>query len=486
MLFNSYEFIFLFLPLTVIGYFGLLHLGLRTSARGWLLLSSLFFYSYWKLEYLPLILGSVVFNYSVGAALGGGWLVTRLGAGRLLALGVTANLSVLAWFKYADFLIENLNRSIGADLPALHIELPLAISFFTFQQIAYLVDSRRGLTTEYDPLRYSVFVTFFPQLIAGPIVHHSEVIPQFSSEHKLRLSYRSICLGITVFAIGLFKKTVIADNLAVYANVGFDEAGSLHLIAAWAASLSYTLQIYFDFSGYADMAIGAALLFNIDIPINFNSPFKALDIQDHWRRWHITLSRFLRDYVYIPLGGNRVIEIRINRNLLLTFLIGGLWHGAGWTFIFWGFLHGSAQIAHRQWRRLGLSMARLPAWLLTFAFVNFCFVFFRALDWSDAIRVVRGMSGIDGVLLPESLEPTLGFLGSYGVQFGDVYAALRADGDLGISIIAALSIATLAPNSMQLKDRFRPNLFWLVFVMITLYWGVSGLTNVNEFLYFNF
>jgi len=252
-----------------------------------------------------------------------------------LTFGVISNLALLGYFKYTDFFLENFNLAFDGSVPLLHLALPLAISFFTFQQIAYLVDSYRCETAEYAFLNYALFVTFFPQLIAGPIVHHAEMMPQFASKWNLVKNYKNIATGLFIFSIGLFKKVVIADTFAQWATAGFDQAEYLNLIEAWATSLSYTFQLYFDFSGYTDMAIGAALLFNIKLPINFNSPYKALDIQDFWRRWHITLSRFLRDYIYIPLGGNVKGPFRIYNIILATFILGGIWHGAGWTFVFW-------------------------------------------------------------------------------------------------------------------------------------------------------
>ncbi len=257
----------------------------------------------------------------------------------------------------------------------------------------------RGETKEYDFLNYALFVTFFPQLIAGPIVHHKEMMPQFASRWNMVKRYKNIALGLFIFSIGLFKKVVIADTFAVWATAGFDTATTLNLIEAWATSLSYTFQLYFDFSGYTDMAIGIALLFNIKLPINFNSPYKALNIQDFWRRWHMTLSRFLRDYIYIPLGGNRKGEFRTYTNLLATFLIGGLWHGAGWTFIFWGFLHGLALVIHRVWQSLGFKMNKILAWFITFNFVNMAWIFFRAKEWDDAIKVLSGMFSLDNVVI---------------------------------------------------------------------------------------
>jgi len=254
----------------------------------------------------------------------------------ILTAGIAANLLLLAYYKYTHFILENVNLVFGTNYVIPHIVLPLAISFFTFTQIVYLVDSYRGETAEYDLLNYSLFVTFFPHLIAGPIVHHRQIMPQFASRWTLAKRYPNILKGLFIFSIGLFKKVAIADTFAVWADVGFDGGQQLTFFAAWATSLSYTFQLYFDFSGYCDMAIGASLLFNIWLPINFNSPYKALDIQDFWRRWHITLSNFLRDYLYIPLGGNRRSASRTSINLFVTFVLGGLWHGATWMFVIWG------------------------------------------------------------------------------------------------------------------------------------------------------
>ena len=338
--------------------------------------SSLFFYSWWNIIYLPLILGSVLFNYIIGVSLSKRSDHTQIRKKQLLAFGIIFNIFLLGYFKYADFFIHNVNYISNTNFPTLGLVLPLAISFFTFQQITYLVDSYKKETKEHDFLNYAVFVTFFPQLIAGPIVHHKEMMPQFANVRNKVKNYKNIVLGIFIFSIGLFKKVVIADTFALWATHGFDVANTLNIFEAWATSLSYTFQLYFDFSGYTDMAIGAALLFNIKLPINFNSPYKALNIQDFWKRWHITLSRFLRDYVYIPLGGNRKGKYRVYSNLLVTFLIGGLWHGAGWTFIFWGFLHGVAMAVHRVWKELNFTVNKYLAWFVTFNFLNASWVFF--------------------------------------------------------------------------------------------------------------
>ena len=297
----------------------------------------------------------------------------------------------MGYFKYSDFFISNINFLFSSDISLLNLTLPLAISFFSFQQIAYLIDSYRNETKEYSFINYCIFITFFPQLIAGPIVHHKEMMPYFASPKTKVINHKNISKGIYIFSIGLFKKVVIADSFSIWATNGFDTAQTLSLLEAWATSLSYTFQLYFDFSGYCDMAIGAALLFNIKLPINFNSPYKATNIQDFWRRWHITLSRFLRDYIYIPLGGNRHGDTKTCANLMTTFLIGGIWHGAGWTFVFWGFLHGVALVIQKIWSELGFRLNKFVAWFITFNFVNIAWVFFRAKEWDDALKVLKGM-----------------------------------------------------------------------------------------------
>jgi len=402
MLFNSYIFIFIFLPVSFFIYFFLLKKRLILGAKGFLVFASLFFYSWWNIIYLPLILSSMIFNYFIGKFLNKNYKKEKINKKLLLTLGIIFNIILLGYFKYTDFMIENFNLIFDTSTSLLHLALPLAISFFTFQQIAYLVDSYRGETAEYNFLNYAFFVTFFPQLIAGPIVHHSEMMPQFASPHNLVKKYKNIALGLFIFTIGLFKKVVIADNFAIWATTGFDKAEVLSFFEAWATSLSYTFQLYFDFSGYTDMAIGIALLFNIKLPINFNSPYKALSIQDFWRRWHMTLSRFLKEYIYIPLGGNRNGEVRTYSHLLATFILGGIWHGAGWTFIFWGFLHGIALVIHRIWNKFFFQLPRWFAWFVTFNFINISWVFFRAKEWDDAIKVLNGMIDYNHIVLTKT------------------------------------------------------------------------------------
>lgn len=490
MLFNSYAFIFFFLPITFFVYFYLNARRLTEAAKGFLVFASLFFYSWWNITYLPILLGSMLFNYTVGVSLAKNQQHTRTGKKTLLVIGIIANIALLGYFKYADFLIANVNLLGGSDLPPLHLALPLAISFFTFQQIAYLVDSYRGETREYDFLNYANFVAFFPQLIAGPIVHHKEMMPQFAAARNKVKNYRHIAMGMFIFAIGLFKKVVIADTFALWAVKGFDNATSLNFFEAWTTSLSYTFQLYFDFSGYTDMAIGAALLFNIRLPINFDSPYKSRSIREFWRRWHITLSRFLRDYIYIPLGGNRHGDFRTYNNLMATFLIGGLWHGAGWTFVFWGFLHGAALVIQRLWQKTGIRMPDVLAWFITFNFVNVAWVFFRATSWSDALKVFKGMAGMNGIALPGALARPLHFLPDGLFTFGQWMRQMALSGDGGLKAViwvtAGVFLVLVFKNSIELLKAFRRRRWEMALMLFLFSYAVLSLDKPSDFLYFNF
>jgi D-alanyl-lipoteichoic acid acyltransferase DltB (MBOAT superfamily) len=491
-LFNSYEFIFLFLPVTFFVYFFLTSKRLIIGAKGFLVFASLFFYSWWNLLYLPLILTSMLFNYIIGNSLNGNKTKIKVQKKTLLAFGVVANLSLLGYFKYADFFIENFNFAFDGTIPLLHLALPLAISFFTFQQIAYLVDSYRQETKEYDFLNYALFVTFFPQLIAGPIVHHKEMMPQFANSWNLFKNYRNIALGLFIFSMGLFKKVVVADTFAVWATAGFDTATTLTFFEAWATSLSYTFQLYFDFSGYTDMAIGAALLFNIKLPQNFNSPYKATNIQDFWRRWHMTLSRFLRDYIYIPLGGNRKGSFRTYNNLMATFILGGLWHGAGWTFVFWGFLHGLALVIHRFWQQLGFRIHGALAWFITFNFVNVAWVFFRAKEWEDAMKVLKGMFNLSS----ESLKFNIEFIDTFSMwlntplhqHFPYLLSQPNMDEIALVYIAVILPFVLWAKNSnAYLNQKIVSLKMLLIGSFLFAYAMISSLSSSTEvFLYFNF
>jgi len=482
LLFNSYEFIFLFLPITFFIYFYLNQKHLTELAKGFLVLASLYFYSFFSIINLPLMLISMVFNYTLGKELSKYIQKKRKYSKKmLLVFGVITNLMLLGYFKYTDFLIFNFNRLLDTNMPLLHIALPLAISFYTFQQIAYLVDSYRGETKEYDFLNYAVFVTFFPQLIAGPIVHHSEMMPQFAKMKNKVKNYYNIALGLFIFGMGLFKKVVIADTFAVWSNMGFDAKDALSMTEGWISSLSGTFQIYFDFSGYTDMAIGIALLFNIKIPINFFSPYKAISIQDFWRRWHITLSRFLKDYLYIPLGGNRKGEIRTYLNLFTTFLLGGIWHGAGWPFVLWGILHGGALVIHRFWQKLGFRMNKFLAWFITFNFINITWVFFNAGlnggNFSAAKKVLKGMFTGE-IVIPDSLKELMLGTGKWlNLYQGESY--------IFIWIIMAFFLVLFFPNSMEWRKKFKLNFFYMICTVL-FFLAIFILYRKSEFIYFNF
>ncbi|MFY1894444.1 MBOAT family O-acyltransferase [Achromobacter xylosoxidans] len=433
MLFNTYEFLFAFLPVTcLVGWFLLARNATRLAVI-WLFAASLVFYGSWSAEAIPLLLASALFNYGSGAV------IERADRHRkaLLALAVCCNLLLLGYFKYSNFLIDNLAPLLGLATGArLNIELPPGISFFTFTQIAYLVDTYQRKTHERRPEAYGLFVTFFPHLIAGPILHHRAMMSQFTrlGRHSINTEVLAVALGFLL--IGLFKKVVLADGIAPYVGPVFDaarEGKPLTAAAAWLGSLAYTFQLYFDFSGYSDMAIGLAYLFGVRFPINFNSPYRALNIIEFWRRWHMTLSRFLRDYLYIPLGGNRKGPWRRSVNLMLTMLLGGLWHGAGWTFIIWGGLHGIYLLINHAWQRAGLRLPGLLAWPLTFLAVVCAWVFFRADNLHAATHLLEAMF-------------------SFRSKPADIAQAAPADLATRLAILAA--IAFLLPNTQQFFGRF--------------------------------
>ncbi|MEC0143778.1 MBOAT family O-acyltransferase [Paenibacillus alginolyticus] len=466
MLFNSLEFIFLFLPVSFVVYFILNKYKLVLFSRIWLVACSLFFYSWWDIKYLPLLLLSIFFNFGLGIIISKHR--ERFNPFFVLLVGISINVLLLGYYKYYDFFIVNINDIFSSDLNLINVILPLGISFFTFTQIAFLVDAYKKEVKEFDIVNYMLFVTYFPHLIAGPILHHKEMMPQFASLKNKFINYKNVSRGLFIFSIGLFKKVIIADTFAGWASYGFDKTSSLNFYESWATSLSYTFQLYYDFSGYTDMAIGIALLFNIKLPNNFNSPYKALNIQDFWRRWHMTLSRFLRDYIYIPMGGNRKGLYRTYTNLLITFIIGGIWHGAGWTFLFWGFLHGIALVLHRIWSGLHIKMNKVIAWFITFNFINITWVFFRAKDWDHAIKVLNGMFGLTGLSMSISDN-----------AFANLpYAFLL--------ILLFLFVVTITKNSIELMDEFKPSIRSAIVISIIFVVSVLLSQKVSEFLYFNF
>ncbi|GAB6051314.1 MBOAT family protein [Magnetospira thiophila] len=529
MLFNSYEYLVFFLPLVLIGFFAISRRFGREWAIVWLVLASLFYYGWWNPLYLGLMLFSMGFNFAVGRAIGQLPDPRSLSRRLLLMGGIACNLGLLGYYKYANFFVDNVNALFDSSLNLAPIVLPLAISFFTFQQIAYLVDVHEGLVEEYSFFHYALFVTFFPQLIAGPIVHHSEMMPQFMRDEVLTPRAKNIAIGATIFFIGLFKKAVLADGVAAYATPVFNVAqtgGELSLFTAWGGALAYTLQLYFDFSGYTDMAIGSARLFGIRLPLNFFSPYKAGSIVAFWRRWHMTLSRFLRDYLYIRLGGNRHGPARRYGNLLATMVLGGLWHGAGWTFVIWGGLHGIYLMINHGWHLLCRQLKlgdlrrfaawRVFAWGLTFLAVVVGWVFFRAESFDAAIAMLRAMVGLNGVALPNALFVQLSAPLQQALRDLGVGTFLGQGRDFGFTylwVVSLLALALVAPNTSQLMRRYRPTVNFyprpqedaiqpLGHWMLSLAWrpswrwalgiallagcGILALSSVSEFLYFQF
>ena len=494
MLFNSYIFILIFLPITLMGYY---FFSMRSNPRiaiFLLVIASLFFYGWWNPSYLGLILTSILFNYWNSR-----FISRSTGASRkyFSIFGIAANLALLGYFKYANFFLENLNVLFFDSVFHLsNIVLPLAISFFTFQQIAFIVDTYKGEVDEHSFLDYCLFVTFFPQLIAGPIVHHKEMLPQFKVAKTLRENQQLISMGLTIFIIGLFKKVVIADTLANFATPVFAFAElnyTMSFAEAWTGAIAYTLQLYFDFSGYSDMAIGIAFMFGIRLPENFNSPYKATNIIEFWRRWHMTLSRFLRDYLYIPLGGNRMGNIRRLLNLMLTMILGGLWHGAGWTFVFWGTLHGFYLVVNHGWKilvkRMNLAkkeptfIGKNVAWLITFVAIIISWVFFRAESFQGALNILSAMSMSSA---NESIVADMAILAFPNELISDQL-------EVWVLFAALMIIVRYAPTTVKWVTSDEPNrFFWagrtVDAVTVALLFAISifHIQSYSEFLYFQF
>ncbi len=454
MLFNSYVFVFLFLPVTLAVFFwlGASHRGL---AKWWLVLVSFAFYGYWEPAHVPLLLASGVFNFTLGRTIARNraqWSARRLRL--VLAFGIVADLALLGLFKYAGFTADIVNAAAGTHLPRPDWALPLGISFFTFTQIAFLVDAARGRAAEYSLRNFLLFVSYFPHLLAGPILHHKEMMPQFDRQRVGRFSTTLMSLGLALFTIGLAKKVLLADAFAPIANGFFDGAHDLPptIAEAWIGTLAYSFQIYFDFSGYSDMAIGLALMIGIRFPLNFNSPYKAASIVDFWRCWHMTLSRFLRDYLYIPLGGNKLGAGRRYANLLLTMLLGGLWHGAAWTFVIWGGLHGLYLLIAHAWRAHMPPIGLWPGRILTFVVVCIAWVFFRATSVGTSLTIVFTMAGWHGISLPGWAEGRIGALRSLGAfKFEGVFPhGFFEPRSAAALVLAGLVISWFLPNSQEL------------------------------------
>ena len=505
MLFNSLEFIFVFLPIALAVHFLAAGHGIRAAATV-TTLSSLFFYAWWKPSFLPLPVLSITFNFLLAG------LITRTQRDRArwwLILGVTANLLVLGYFKYSDFLLSTLEqRSPGSP------NVPLALSFTTFVQIAFLVECYRKAPTTPLPF-YAMFVSFFPHLIAGPIVRWSELGPQIADKDHYRPDWDNIAKGLTIFCLGIAKKVLIADKLAVFVAPVFDAASageSVSAVAAWGGSIAYSLQLYFDFSGYSDMAVGLGLLFNFRLPINFAAPFRSTSIIDLWRRWHISLSRFLRDFVYVPLGGNGSGPLRRSLNLIVTMVVGGFWHGANWTFICWGAFHGILLTANHLWRSLrgereASAAGRFVGWFLTFAAFAVGMTMFRSADLATSGRLLQAMVGFGHA--PENPPVMVGFdfwvmekgfvteafvrnwLGSYWSVVGS------------LATMVAFAIAIAVPDTMELVDyregeprsnwrrsgsplRWSPSPAWALAVLALFGVAFANLGSFSEFLYYQF
>lgn len=477
MLFNSYEFIFVLLPFSLIGYFLLNKAEKYSAAKVLLIAVSLFFYGYNEWKYLIIIILSILLNYIVCKLL----MKYEQRKRFILIISILLNLLILGYFKYTDFLIKNINLFLSSEIGYLELALPLGISFFTFQQISYLVDASKGECCSYSFLDYILFVTFFPQLVAGPIVSHDEMLPQFASKDNKQVNYRNIVKGIQAFSIGLFKKVIIADNVGKIVSFGYQNLGSLSSLEAILTILAYTLQIYHDFSGYCDMATGIALMFNIHITQNFNSPYKAKTIVEFWKRWHMTLTRFLTKYVYIPLGGNRKGRVCQYINIFIVFVVSGVWHGAGYTFIVWGMLHGLANILCRM---MGKYIRHIPGWInwcMTFLFINLSWIVFRAENMGQAYqlisRIFAGGTSIHAELIETMLQPTLISVPSQFLPFSFVMIML-------FTLIVLVDVKTKNTNEIIEENNFGIISFMKTYVLFII--SVLSLSGVSTFLYFNF
>lgn len=525
MLFNSYVFIFIFLPVVWCGFFALGRHGQPGArlAATWLAAASLFFYAWWDWHFLLFLGLSILFNFGMGR-----WMTQTRSTGKVarlkwqLVFAISTNLLLLGYFKYVNFFLSIGDTLFGLDTGTLSVVLPIGISFFTFTQIAFLVDVQAGKVREADFIHYILFVTYFPHLIAGPVLHHAEMMPQFRDPNTYQPQARAVAVGLTIFIIGLFKKVALADQIAPMANAAFAAAQGhpISFLEAWGGALAYTVQIYFDFSGYSDMAIGLSLAFNIRLPLNFDSPYKATSIIDFWRRWHMTLSRFLRDYLYIPLGGSRSGGAQRFTNLFITMVLGGLWHGAGMTFVVWGALHGSYLMVSHAWR--ALTKGRLPEhhpvlsvlyWMATFLAVVVAWVFFRADDMTSALAMLRGMADVTHIILPADWTPASAGLRSALetggiVSFGPV-PYFRGTEQVTLTL-ALLGVALLLPNVRQmmagenvatggttesttagsyfkaLRLHWEPRRLWAAATLLMFVGSMFRMTRVSQFLYFQF
>lgn len=460
MLFNSYIFIFAFLPIVFIGYFLLNKLDLIKTSKYFLLGSSIFFYGYFDIKYVPLLIGSMIFNFYFGK------LLSEKKNKIYLTIGIISNVALLSYFKYTDFFIKNFNWAFNSDMDLMNIILPIGISYFTFQQIAFLVDSYRGETKEYDFLNYGLFITFFPQLLMGPIIHHKDVIPQFENKINLNINWNNIALGLFIFSIGLAKKTLLGDPLTNYAEYAFSNYEKLTMIETWYASLSFLLSYYFDLSGYADMAIGIGKMFNINIPKNFNSPYKARNFADYWQRWHITLSKFLGDYVYKSLGGNKKLVHIMYLNIMITFLVSGFWHGAGWTFVVWGLLNGLFVVIAHIMKKANIMLNLYLAWFLMFFGLMVTRILFVSDGFEQAWFMILNLFNINNLRFDNLIyiDPIL----------------------QSIYLIVALYVCLGFKNSLEIAEKFETNIKYGIYTIVLFTLSLFTFSNAKVFLYFQF
>ena len=487
LLFNSYIFILFFLPVCILGYFSLNNLKKFNLAQLYLLILSLWFYGYFNPSYLLIIAASIVINYLLSYAMSHTARTFQKKAAVLT--GIAFNLGILFYYKYYDFFIENINALFATDYTLKHILLPLGISFFTFQQLSYVIDAYRGEVAQYGFLQYASFVVYFPQLVAGPIVTHDELIPQFMDESKKHFQWDNFEKGLYIFALGLAKKVLLADVFGNAANWGYSNLEILDATNAALTALAYTIQIYFDFSGYCDMAIGIGQMMNIDLPVNFDSPYKAVTITDFWSRWHKTLTRFFTRYIYIPLGGNRKGLLRTCINIMVVYLCSGFWHGANWTFVLWGIMHGAFSVVTRCCSNFFRRIPDAVNWLITFSFVNIAWVFFRADSIRDAAFLLSRLFGMEWGPVNANIARVF-LLPEFEVVLGPirVFGYLEAHPGLCSAIFfgGAMVLILGARNAYQHMRSDKRSFGSLLFAAVLLIWCVLSFSSVSTFLYFNF
>ncbi len=475
MIFSTYQFIFAFLPVTFFGYFILNRFQLFSVSKIWLVVCSLYFYAQGSPDFFVFFLASITGNYIIGSSMarmeGNQTIQKKL----LLAVGLAGNIGLLGYYKYTDFFIENFNLLTGSDYALKHIVLPIGISFFTFQLIAFLVDSYRGETKQYDLVNYLLFITFFPQLIVGPIIHHGEIVPQFENRANLKINYDNVAKGLFLFSIGCAKKILLADPMTTSAQSFFNQVGpNLDILESWFASIQYTVSYYFDLSGYADMAIGLGWMFNICIPQNFDSPYKARNFQDYWRRWHMTLSRFLSNYIFRSVYRKDCKWRNYYIATMVTFLVSGFWHGAGWTFVVWGIVNGFFVCTASWMKRKNL---KFPFWVsfpLTVLGVILARVLFVSGTFTDAWNVYCGMFNFSslGATLREALS--------------SVWSFIKWHKSSGLRLVIGIVICWFLPNSKTMTEKFKTNLWTALYAGLLLLLCVVQMNKVVQFLYFQF